>query len=361
MAQEVLAWLAANWGVLAVPLAYALLVHAARVVGIAQPSWRLAKAQLEELSCRLELEEAGDAAKRERLKELLGKAREMLGERPPNLLCSGVWNGSREMGTWRILHRVERELSQLLEDEEVRARLERGLEELSLFPEEEAKGWRERMEAALGRQSGLAPLEEAMAKLQEVLQKLKEEAGNVAYRRALLAEFLGALYDRRDREYARLLTLHNKATLLLALALFLSGVLVLAWPGALWPWWWPSGPDPLFLYLGGLGGGLLSRLLKVVQAGSLPTDYGAYWVPLYLSPALGGLLALLGVLVFRLALEAGVLGPALRGLVEPPLAYGLAVLLGFSERLFPSLVQGLETRLAKEREGSGESATGGRA
>uniref|UniRef100_UPI002610EF57 hypothetical protein n=1 Tax=uncultured Thermus sp. TaxID=157149 RepID=UPI002610EF57 len=103
--------------------------------------------------------------------------------------------------------------------------------------------------------------------------------------------------------------------------------------------------QPLFLFLAGFGGGLLSRLLRVVRTDRLPTDYGAYWVPLFLSPVLGGLAALLGVLVVELGVGLKLLGEGVTGLLQPPSVYGLGVVLAFSERLFQGLSQGVEDRL----------------
>ncbi|WP_243030413.1 hypothetical protein [Thermus altitudinis] len=158
-----------------------------------------------------------------------------------------------------------------------------------------------------------------------------------------MQEFLADLYNARDTQYARLLTLHNKGTYLLWLGLLVAAALILLWKSFLMEVF--GSVQPLFLFLAGFGGGLLSRLLRVVRTDRLPTDYGAYWVPLFLSPVLGGLAALLGVLVVELGVGLKLLGEGVTGLLQPPSVYGLGVVLGFSERLFQGLSQGVEDRL----------------
>jgi hypothetical protein len=153
---------------------------------------------------------------------------------------------------------------------------------------------------------------------------------------------LAALYDTRDTSYARLLTLHNKAFWLLLVGLGLAMALVYFAPGL---------PNGLCLGTGlllGFLGGFLSRLLRVVATKKLPTDYGAYWVPLFLAPVLGALGAVGGYLVFFSLVEAKVLGEGLRHLLKPPAAYGLLVVLGFSERLMQGLTERLEEQVLNQ-------------
>ena len=347
-----------NWCLLA--LGYLLLFLLTRAYLIAYPSWALAQAQLkglwaeyvqgrEEGQKHEEDQKKRDA--REDVRQCLEKAKKLLQGISDedkkhqgrglaqlwgwidSLLYLLLWNGKREMAAWALMHRAERRAVVLMEDEEVRARLVRGLGELGAFPKEEREFWQKRLKCALG-------LEGQGQKEQGSLsgcQKLESKE-----QRALLEQFLAALYDTRDTSYARLLTLHNKAVWLLLVGLGLTMALVYFAPELLNGLCLGTG-----LLLGFLGG-FLSRLLRVVATKKLPTDYGAYWVPLFLAPVLGALGAVGGYLVFFSLVEAKVLGEELKHLLRPPAAYGLLLVLGFSERLLEGLTERLEGQALKQ-------------
>jgi len=331
-----------NWSLLA--LGYLLLFLFARVYLIAYPSWALAQAQLEGLWAeyvqgREEGQKQEDDQKkrdaREDIKECLQKARDLLeGQGFLGWIGSLLfWNGEREMAAWALMHRAERRAVVLMGDEEVRARLVRGLGELGAFPKEEREFWQKQLKCALGLEGQGQKERGSLSGCQKL--ESKEQ-------RALLEEFLAALYKARDTSYAQLLTLHNKAVWLLLVGLGLAIVLVYFAPGL---------PNGLSLGTGlllGFLGGFLSRLLRVVATKELPTDYGAYWVPLFLAPVLGALGAVGGYLVFFSLVEAQVLGEGLRPLLSPPAAYGLLVVLGFSERLLKGLTKRLEGQALKQ-------------
>ncbi|GAA6743425.1 hypothetical protein Thermus71206_12650 [Thermus antranikianii] len=316
-------------------LALGLVFHLSRAVGIACPSWRLARAEVARLREEVREEEPEVEALLQEAERVLGwKPGKSLGQWLGLCLYFLFWNGNREMAAWRLIHGAERRAVKELCDFQVQARLKRGLGELEELPKEKARIWRRHLESAL-----------------------KEQAeGGAEGRKALLQDFLADLYDARDSRYAQLLTLHNKATYLFWLGL----VLVL---GILYLWLkekdqWDGSFHPLFLFLAGLGGGLLSRLIRVVKTARLPTDYGAYWVPLFLSPLLGGLAALLGVLVVKLGLTLRVLGEGVAHLLHSPSVYGLGVALGFSERLFQGLSQRVEGSLVPQAKEEGKDAEG---
>lgn len=313
-------------------LALGLVFHLSRAVGIACPSWRLARAEVARLR-----DEVGEGE----VEALLQEAERALGWKPGKGLGQWLglclyflfWNGHREMAAWRLIHGAERRRAEGLRGPEVLARLRRGLAEVGDLPAEKQRYWKECLQGLLGK-CGRSSSPEG--------EDLKP----------LLREFLAELYDSRDASYIRLLTLHNKATHLFWLGLLLAGGLILLWQGALQPCGSLSyaQPLPVPLFLAGLGGGLLSRLVRVVHTKRLPTDYGAYWVPLFLSPVLGGLGALLGVLVVALGVTLKVLGEGVADLLQPPSVYGLGVALGFSERLFQGLTQEVEGRLLPKSE-----------
>ncbi len=334
-----------GWSLLA--LGYLLLVLLTRAYLIAYPSRALARAQMkglwaEHVRGQEEGQKQEDDQKkrdaREAIEECLQKARDLLeGQgfwgRIGSLLYLLFWNGTREMAAWVLMHRAERRAVVLMEDEEVRARLVRGLGELGAFPKEKREFWQKQLKCALGLEGQGQEEQGSLSGCQK--WESKEQ-------RALLEEFLAALYNARDTSYARLLTLHNKAVWLLLVGLGLVMALVYFAPGLLNGLCLKTG-----LLLGFLGG-FLSRLLRVVATDRLPTDYGAYWVPLFLAPVLGALGAVGGYLVFFSLMEAEVLGEGLKPLLSPPAAYGLLVVLGFSERLLAGLTKRLEGQVLEQ-------------
>jgi hypothetical protein len=370
---------------------YLLLFLFARTYLIAYPSRALARAQLEGLWAEHvqgweEGQKQEDDQKkrdaREDTEECLRKARDLLEGRGFwgqiwTRLSLLLWNGEREMAAWALMHRAERRAVELMKDEEVRARLVRGLGELGVFSEEEKALWRKQLKRALGLEgqdpqqgspsqgggsgneivpSALSPSTDP----QEPGQGSGQAESNARccqkpdsrVQRALLEEFLAALYDARDTRYARLLTLHNKAAWLLLVGLGLAWALGSFAPGL------PNGLDLGTGLLLGFLGGVLSRLLRVVATKELPTDYGAYWVPLFLAPVLGALGAVGGYLVFWALVEAKALGEGLKPLLSPPAAYGLLVALGFSERLLEGLTKRLEDQALKQEDQGKEKPKG---
>jgi hypothetical protein len=368
-------------------LGYLLLFLFARTYLIACPSRALARAQLEGLWAEhVEREPQKDDQygrdAREDIKECLQRGGDLLEGRGfwsqiGALLSLLLWNGEREMAAWALMHRAERRAAALMSDEEVRARLVRGLGELGVFSEEERALWQKQLKRALGLegqdpqqgspcQGGGSGQEVAARALspstdpQEPGQGSGQAESNARccqkpdprVQRALLEEFLAALYDARDTRYARLLTLHNKAAWLLLVGLGLGVALGSFTPGL---------PNGLSLGTGlllGFLGGLLSRLLRVVATKELPTDYGAYWVPLFLAPVLGALGAVGGYLVFWALVEVRALGEGLKPLLSPPAAYGLLVVLGFSERLLKGLTERLEDQALKQEDQGKEKPKG---
>jgi hypothetical protein len=370
-------------------LGYLLLFLFARTYLIACPSRALARAQLEGLWAEhVQGREEGredDQKKRdarEDIKECLQKARDLLEGRGflgwvGALLSLLLWNGEREMEAWALMNRAERRAAALKSDEEVRARLVRGLGELGVFSEEERALWQKQLKCALGlegqdpqqgspSQGGGSGQEVAARALspstdpQEPGQGSGQAESNARccqkpdprVQRALLEEFLAALHGARDASYARLLTLHNKAAWLLLVGLGLGVALGCFDPGL---------PNGLSLETGlvlGFLGGALSRLLRVVATKELPTDYGAYWVSLFLAPVLGALGAVGGYLVFWALVAAKALGEGLAPLLRPPAAYGLFVALGFSERLLEGLTKRLEDQALKQEDQGKEKPKG---
>ncbi len=109
----------------------------------------------------------------------------------------------------------------------------------------------------------------------------------------------------------------------------------------------------------GAVGGLLSRLTRTTAAADVPNDYGATWGSLFLSPLTGALSAWGGILLIILGLKLNILGTALNlDWCNPyePVGLAIALLFGFSERLFDSVTNQLQDRLLKAPPPSGPAA-----
>jgi hypothetical protein len=152
--------------------------------------------------------------------------------------------------------------------------------------------------------------------------------------RALLREALGIIYDNSDRDYSDFMSWQNKAVWLTGCGLlFIVTLAATLQHGG--------------LLLVGAVGGLLSRLSRSLRRANVPTDYGASWTTLFLSPVVGALAGWSGVLLVILAVQLNVLGPLFKtDWCNPwsPLTLGIAFLLGFSERAFDSILTQLEDK-----------------
>lgn len=155
--------------------------------------------------------------------------------------------------------------------------------------------------------------------------------------RALLVEALSLIYDSRDTDFSQLATWHNKMMWLVGCALLLMFALAVTVGNAV-------------LLLIGAVGGLLSRLTRTTAAADVPNDYGATWGSLFLSPLTGALSAWGGILLIILGVKLNILGVALDlDWCNPfgPLALAIALLFGFSERLFDSVTDQVQDKLLK--------------
>jgi hypothetical protein len=153
--------------------------------------------------------------------------------------------------------------------------------------------------------------------------------------RALLSQALSAAYDRDFLSYADLVSWQNKTSWLVGCGLLLIVVLTGAFP-----------PQSIF-FLVGATGGLMSRLSRSLNRKEAPTDYGASWTTLFLSPVAGALGAWVAILVAALAVKLQILNTAL-GVgwadVHQPATLAVALAFGFSERLLDTVFQKLDEK-----------------
>jgi hypothetical protein len=154
--------------------------------------------------------------------------------------------------------------------------------------------------------------------------------------RSVLMEALSQIYDRGDTTFAQLASWHNKLMWLVVCALLFILALAITFQ------------NPVLLLLGAVGG-LLSRLTRTVQEADVENDYGASWGKLFLSPVTGALSAWGGILLIILGNKLNILGSALNlDWCNPydPMVLGIALLFGFSERLFDEVADQVGKKIA---------------
>ncbi len=140
-------------------------------------------------------------------------------------------------------------------------------------------------------------------------------------------------YHREDNLFSDLVSWQNKASWLVVCGL--SAIVALT---AIFP-------DQAILLLVGAAGGLISRLSRSLNRKDVPTDYGASWTTLFLSPVAGAVGAWAGIMIAALAANAKILGPIFQADWAHPAGVGtlgIALLFGFSERLLDSVLDKLE-------------------
>jgi hypothetical protein len=252
----------------------------------------------------------------EEVKKLLEKTRKFIEDSRKK--CSTVWDWlfwSRggELAGWNDLHAAKVQLTFFLPVERVRAALECAEADL--------------------RQVATPTAVELADKIRE---GLKNDAQQALERwRALLAEARSFIYERDDTEYTILSVWHNKTMWLVLCGLFLIVCMATVINNSV-------------LFLVGAAGGLLSRLTRSLYRPDVPTDYGAYWTSLFLSPVIGALAGWGGILLIMLLVDLKILGAVITVDWNNPystVALGLALALGFSERFFTSIQASLEEKL----------------
>jgi hypothetical protein len=152
---------------------------------------------------------------------------------------------------------------------------------------------------------------------------------------ALLAEALVLIDGDVDDAFYKTTGWHNKLMWLVVCGLLFLVALGLAFENGV-------------LLLAGAVGGLLSRLQRTIEMADVPTDYGATWGALFLSPLTGALTAWSGILLIVLGVKLNIFGAALNlDWNDPynPTALALALVLGFTERWFSGLIDTVQSKV----------------
>lgn len=243
---------------------YALFWSLSRWHNIALPTRKLLKAQIEGLRSRLHTEYEfpnlnGNSHLTRIDRQLTNISRSQhLG----GLVNFIFWSRGQPIAGWREIHDVERQLVNFYPDAGIAAYL-------------------------IGAQADLRDVKSTSAiLLADRIKDIDFTNTPLVEQKTLLKEALRIIYTYTDTEYARLVTWHNKAAWLMVVALALIFFILSYHAGG------------AALLLAGAVGGLISRLTRTIRnRRAVPTDYGAYWTSIYLSPVLGALAAWAGVLL----------------------------------------------------------------
>ena len=236
------------------------------------------------------------------------------------------WSHGEENATWMAIHEIERQLTAFLSPPaHVDVYLRWACAELQAINKPVPIAMADAIRVALALPTPTDPS----------AKKERDEA-----RKALLGRSVATLYVERDTSFSTLMEWHNKANWLMLAALLLIGLLAGTMGHAV-------------LFLAGAAGGFVSRLMRALKREDVPLDYGASWTTLFLSPLFGAIVGWFGLVIIALAADPRVklLGSAFQLVswyrpYEVP-ALAVAFLLGFSERLFDSVVAALEQHAAR--------------
>src|SRR3954471_18463285 len=233
-----------------------------------------------------------------------------------------IWNGSRDLVAWDLVHRVEAESAAQLTGPALVARLMKAQSQLDDLPERKRVYW--------------------SLVLNDLLQGSPHTAlRNEEVAQAILHNLLTELYDARDTKFTNLATQQNKVTWMVFTGLAIMAALV------------TQGYQDLLL--AGAVGGILSRLQRELLRRDVPSDYGLSWSVLFLSPVSGALAAWAGLLLLQTLQKFNVIDlktllPDNVDLTAPTGAIlGAAVVFGISERMLDRLVRQAEDEIAADK------------
>lgn len=234
-----------------------------------------------------------------------------------------LW-GARVLAGWRAAHEVEVALARRGSADSITTRLETLADKLRAISGEDMETMADRIEDALD-----------------------ADAGKGESKPDLLQEGLSLLFTVRDGSYEEQASWTRKAVWLgmvgLALIALIAG----------------SQSREIFLLMGAVGG-FTSRITRVLKKQPKPTDYGASWSTLMLSPIAGALAGWLGLLIVGaladkpLAVLSETLDEVTWNAPTHPIALSLAFLCGFSERVFNKVVETAEGTMTKKLKGGAE-------
>lgn len=223
------------------------------------------------------------------------------------------WSRGEEMAAWTRLHSAEVKMAQYTRADTVTTRLESAEQQLRTFEDPACIALANNIHQALTATN--TPSDSRF--------------------RALLAGALTSVYQHSDASASDDISWQNKASWLVGCGVFLLIVLTISVPN-----------HSILLIVGGVGG-LVSRMTRSLDRKSVPTDYGASWTTLFLSPVSGALGAWAGVLLAEFAVSLEVLGNVFKSDFANSCnthTLAIAFIFGFSERLLDGVLDKLEEK-----------------
>jgi hypothetical protein len=320
-----------GWGLVLLGI-YVLLVILARWIYIARPNVVWTSAQAGAMIKRLSIPRRGscdppDDGKAPGVQAILQSLAREIHEHNPSKGSTGVvgWNGSHQIAQWVLMHEAERLALPTLDHAQLVARLERTLGQLGELAQPRREAWEDVIHSLLAAADGA-----------------DDERLDHTYR-AYLDEILGEIYEASNGNAIQLAGLYNRATWVILVALLPLAVL--------------AGSGYGVLLLAGAIGGLVSRMQRLVFSTRIPITYGSSWAPLFCAPVLGALAAWAGLALISMLQAAGILQltalhTSVKDLQAPSLAlFGVAILLGISERFLLQLEKQAEAVIDPNRSG----------
>jgi hypothetical protein len=286
-----------------------------------------------------------------RIEELLTKADRLLSPDSlvEKLLNFLLWNSSHEIAAWNYVHEAQQQMALLYPDSYdafVVAELEQAVLDLQKTKSDVATGMAGVIDRAV---KAYASIAKATSNQQPSSPDANPDDPPATFERlkGLLNEALGFLYDQTDTKFCSYISWNNKTMWLIGAALLLIVSLGASLHREL-------------LFLVGATGGLLSRLSRSLQRDDVPTDYGASWTTLFLSPVVGALGGWCGVLLLTLGSTLNIVGSAIKVdwcNVYCPVGLGAALLFGVSERAFDTVLDQLDKKVAGSTEATSTAQT----
>jgi hypothetical protein len=273
---------------------------------VAMPTRELLRTQILSLQTELGEKPANLQGLLQEAKDLTNEATRRWDQRLADFL---FWSRGQELSGWGLVHQVEVQMIPFVPDPKVRTWLETSEQRLRTINDSVS-----------------------VALANAIHQELASASPDADRRRALLSEALATIYDSKDTSYASLVSWQNKTSWLVGCGLVLIVVLTGAFPAQ------------SVLFLVGGAGGLISRMSRSLDRKDVPTDYGASWSYLFLSPIAGALGAWAGILLSDILQQAKVLGPTFNATWDHPMAsttLAIALVFGFSERLLDGVLDKL--------------------
>lgn len=311
-----------EWWSIGLIAAYFVVLLLTRWLFVARPQARASEAMLDGLEAEI-LALPGPA---EGALDAIGRARELLSERPNAFAQVLSWSGARDISVGRLAHSAQRLAIAGMSFEQVNARLARGRSEVTELPEGSQAYW------TVALRTTFEPAQDAQA-------------------RATLNEFLVELFDARDVKFANLATAQTRVVWIASVGLVL--ILLLT----------QHEYDAVFA--AGAAGAVVSRMRSALQQRDVASDYGLSWSSLALTPVAGALSAWVGLFFIATLQDFDILSTKQLHLVtaddirNPGASLvGLAILFGFAERLLNRISDELQDSVTTGKSPASASPAG---